>query len=81
MKTSACIPSTCGNCRFFNPEGHLHGSCLQLHVTVDGDWPGCILGAPAFLSSDELLEQLELDLRTSGIPATSSESRDYAIAK
>ncbi len=58
MKTSNCQTSTCSNCRFFNPEGHLHGNCRQLQVTVDGDWLACSLGAPAFLSIAELLVQL-----------------------
>lgn len=73
MKTTNCHASTCSNCRFFNPEGHMHGNCRQLHVTVDGDWPACSLGAPAFLSIAELLAQLTPDLQ----PAT---SRAYAIA-
>jgi hypothetical protein len=74
MKTSNCLTSTCSNCRFFNPEGQLHGSCHQLHVTVDGDWPACSLGAPAFLPLDELLTTI----RAAGIPATADPSREYA---
>ncbi len=77
MKTSTCLTSTCSNCRFFNPEGLVHGSCHQLHVTVDGDWPACSLGAPAFLPLDELLK-LDLDLRATGIPATADPRREYA---
>jgi hypothetical protein len=73
MKTSNCQTSTCSNCRFFNPEGHLHGNCRQLQVTVDGDWPACSLGEPAFLSIAELLAQLEPES-----PAVTS--RGYAIA-
>ncbi len=71
MKTSNERISTCNNCRFFNPAGHLHGSCERLHVTVDGDWPACRLGAPAFLASDEPLDRRS---RTSGNLATASVS-------
>ena len=78
MQTSNFLKSTCSKCRFFTPEGHLHGSCKQLHVTVDSDWSTCSLGAPAFLPIDELLVQLELDLRRSDSPATSYASRGYA---
>jgi hypothetical protein len=73
MKTANCHASTCRNCRFFNPEGNRHGNCRQLHVTVDGDWQACSLGAPAFLSIAELLAQL-----TPERPA--AKSRGYAIA-
>jgi hypothetical protein len=78
MQTSNSLTSTCSNCRFFNPEGHLHGSCHQLHVTVDGDWPACSLGAPAFLQIAELLTTIDLDLHVAGIPATADLSREYA---
>ncbi len=63
MKTNTAHTSTCSNCQFFRPDGNLHGSCRQLHVTVDGNWPGCPLGTPAFASIDELLAQLEIALQ------------------
>ncbi len=63
MKSNTCHASTCSKCRFFHPEGNIHGSCGQLHVTVDGEWSGCSLGVSAFAPIDELLAQLKLDLR------------------
>jgi hypothetical protein len=63
MKTNTCHASTCSKCRFFHPEGNMHGSCGQLHVTVDGEWPGCSLGVSAFAPIDELLAQLNAVLQ------------------
>lgn len=60
METNAQFTSTCGNCRFFNPEGHIHGNCDRLNAMVDGGWVACHLSAPAFLSIDEIRTQLEL---------------------
>ncbi|WP_373542714.1 hypothetical protein [Chamaesiphon sp.] len=47
-------PLTCHNCRFFQPDGHYHGSCSQLDITVEGEWIACQLSLPAFdrISSD-----------------------------
>jgi hypothetical protein len=72
MKTNTCLASTCSNCRFFNPEGNRHGSCSQLNVTVDGVWPACSLGSPAFVPTiEEILAQLEVDLREALISGNS----------
>jgi hypothetical protein len=43
-----CRLTTCGKCRFFQPEGHYHGSCARLDSMVMGEWPACRLGRSAF---------------------------------
>jgi hypothetical protein len=50
-------PPTCSNCRFFQPEGHYHGSCARLHSMVMGEWPGCPLGESAFDLGEERIER------------------------
>ncbi len=83
MNANNCQISTCRNCQFFNPDGHLHGSCQQLHVIVDGDWQACSLGTPAFVAIakerwfDRSLVQLALELHGSEAAAVSPR-RSYA---
>jgi hypothetical protein len=38
----------CNQCRFFQPDGHYHGSCARLNVTVEGEWQACCLALHAF---------------------------------
>ncbi len=48
MKNSACQKFGCSQCRFFQPDGHYHGSCTRLNVTVEGQWQACCLASQAF---------------------------------
>lgn len=73
-----CHPSTCSNCRFFQPEGHYHGSCARLHSMVMGEWPGCRLGRSTFESSEELPDRQE-DLLVVVAAMTEQRSRPTVV--
>lgn len=50
---------TCSSCRFFQPEGHYHGSCARLHSAVMGEWPVCRLAKSAFSGGEEPMTRSE----------------------
>ncbi|WP_181243680.1 hypothetical protein [Chamaesiphon polymorphus] len=48
MSNNQCHNFGCRQCRFYQPDGHYHGSCARLNVTVDGQWQACCLALRAF---------------------------------
>jgi hypothetical protein len=49
MKNSQYQNFGCSQCRFFQPDGHYHGNCNRLNVTVEGKWQACYLALHAFV--------------------------------
>ncbi len=48
MKNSPCQNFVCSQCRFFQHDGHYHGSCDRMNVTVEGEWKACHLALRVF---------------------------------
>jgi hypothetical protein len=77
-----CHATTCSNCRFFQPEGHYHGSCARLQSMVMGEWPACRLGRSAFGLGEESIERKDSasrDLLEQLPPKILVEARDLMV--
>jgi hypothetical protein len=48
MNTHTSHHLCCRQCRFFQPEGHYHGNCRRMNVSVSGEWQACSLVLSAF---------------------------------
>ncbi len=75
-----CHVSTCRNCRFYQPDGHYHGSCSQLDITVEGEWLACQLSLPAFdFMTSDLPDEIDRQIERQN--SRSSNTIDRLIAQ